>query len=47
MQTDKVLAHNIQDFIVMENIIMWIIDVAISGVSRIEDKELGEDLKSI
>lgn len=36
MQTDKDLARNTQDLIVMEKIIMWMIDVAIVGDNRVE-----------
>ena len=40
IQTDKHLAHNIPDNTVVEKKRVWIIDVAIPGGSRIEEKEL-------
>ena len=40
IQSDKHLAHNIPDIIVVEKKRVWIIDVAIPGDSRIEEKEL-------
>ena len=40
IQTDKHLAHNIPDITVVEKKRVWIIDVAIPGDRRIEDKEL-------
>ena len=39
IQTDKHLAHNIPDIIVLEKKV-WLIDVAISGDSRINQKEV-------
>ena len=40
IQTDKHLAHNIPDITVVENKRVSIIDVAIPGEGRIEEKEL-------
>ena len=40
IQTDKHLAHNIPDITVVEKKQVWIIDVAIPGDGRIEEKEL-------
>ena len=40
IQTDKRLAHNIPDITVVEKKRVWIIDVAILGDGRIEEKEL-------
>ena len=40
IQTDKHLAHNIPDITVVEKKQAWIIDVAIPGDGRIEEKEL-------
>ena len=40
IQTDKHLAHNIPDITVVEKKRVWIIDVAIPGDGRIEEKEL-------
>ena len=40
IQTDKHLAHNISDITMVEKKRIWIIDVAISGDGRIEEKEL-------
>ena len=40
IQTDKHLAQNIADITVVEKKQAWIIDVAISGDCRIEEKEL-------
>ena len=39
-QTDKHLAHNIPDITVVEMKQVWLIDVAISGDSRIDQKEV-------
>ena len=40
IQTDKHLAHNIPDITVVEKKQMWLIDVAIPGDSRINQKEV-------
>ena len=40
IQTDKHLTHNIPDINVVEKKQVWIIDVAIPGDGRIEEKEL-------
>ena len=40
IQTDMHLAHNIPAITVVEKKRVWIIDVAIPGDSRIEEKEL-------
>ena len=40
IQTDKHLAHKIPDITVVEKKRVWIIDVAIPGDGRIEEKEL-------
>ena len=40
VQTDKHLAHNIPDITVVEKKRVWIIDMAIPGDGRIEEKEL-------
>ena len=40
IQTDKHLAHNMPDITVVEKTRVWIIDVAIPGDGRIEEKEL-------
>ena len=40
IQTDKHLAHNIPDITVVEKKRVWIIDVAIPGDDRVEEKEL-------
>ena len=40
IQTDKHLAHNIADITVVEKKWVWIIDVAITGDGRIQEKEL-------
>ena len=40
IQTDKHLAHNIPDIIVVEKKQVWLVDVAISGDSRIQQKEV-------
>ena len=40
IQTDKHRAHNIPDITVVEKKRVWIIDVAIPGDGRIEEKEL-------
>ena len=40
IQTDKHLAHNIPDITVVDKKRVWIIDVAIPGDGRIEEKEL-------
>ena len=40
IQTDKHLAHNIPDITVVEKKQVWLIDVAIPGDSRINQKEV-------
>ena len=40
IQTDKHLAHNIPDITVVEKTQVWLIDVAIPGDSRIENKQV-------
>ena len=40
IQTDKHLAHNMPDITVVEKKQVWIIDMAILGDGRIEEKEL-------
>lgn len=40
IQTDKHLAHNIPDITVVEKKQVWLVDVAIPGDSRIEQKEI-------
>ena len=40
IQTDKHVAHNVPDITVVEKKWVWIIDVAILGDGRIEEKEL-------
>ena len=40
IQTDKHLAHNIPDITVVEKKRVWIIDMAIPGDGRIEEKKL-------
>ena len=40
IQTDKLLTHNIPDIKVIETKQVWLIDVAISGGSRIDQKEM-------
>ena len=40
IQMDKHLAYNIPDITVVEKKRVWIIDLAIPGDSRIEEKEL-------
>ena len=40
IQKDKHLAHNIPDITVVENKQVWLIDVAIPGDSRINQKEV-------
>jgi hypothetical protein len=45
IQTDKHLAHNIPDITVVEKKQVWMIDVAIPGDSRIEEKELEKIIK--
>ena len=40
IQTDKHLAHNIPDITVVEKKQVWLIDVAIRGDSRINQKEV-------
>ena len=40
MQTDKHLAHNIPDITIVEKKRVWIIDVAIPGDGRREEKEM-------
>ena len=40
IQTDKYLAHNISDIRVVEKKQVWLIDVAIPGDSRIDQKEV-------
>ena len=42
IQTDKHLTHNIPDITVVEKKRVWIIDVAIPGDGRIEEKELAK-----
>ncbi|XP_023238417.1 uncharacterized protein LOC111637209 [Centruroides sculpturatus] len=39
IQTDKVLEHNTPDFTIVEKKKVWIIDVAIPGDSRIDEKQ--------
>src|ERR1700755_398072 len=51
LQTDKILAHNTPDLTVIEKKKVWLIDIAIPGDSRVEEKELEkitryQDLKS-
>ena len=43
IQTDKHLAHNKPDITVVEKTQVWLIDVAISEYSRIDQKEKGKD----
>ena len=40
IQTDKILAHNTPDLTVIEKKKVWLIDIAIPGDSRVEEKEL-------
>ena len=40
IQTDKHLAHNTPDITVIEKVQVWLIDVAIPGDSRIDQKEM-------
>ena len=40
IQTDKHLAHNIPDITVVEKKQVWLVDVAIPGDSRIQQKEV-------
>ena len=40
IQTDKHLAHNVLDIIMVEKKQVWLIDVAIPGDSRINQKEV-------
>ena len=45
IQTDKHLAHNIPDITVVEKKQVWLIDVAIPGDSRINQKEVAKITK--